>query len=171
MTAPIDDERVRLALDEHVEGRTVAPSTPVSGRAPAPRRTAPHPPGGRQSTRGAGRGGRVDLVVFFTLQPLHHHGRSGIPAATPSVPSGWVAHSAYGLQIAAPRTWSVQVFGQCPDGSRPGTLFIGTSQFDAFCPEYGADATRVDMYRTDDGPTATDQDHGPAHVSGCTGCR
>lgn len=49
-------------------------------------------------------------------------------------PSDWVAHSAYGLQLSVPRTWSVQVFGQCPNGQKPGTLFIGTSRFVDYCP-------------------------------------
>lgn len=90
----------------------------------------------------------VLAVVFFTAGPLRHAGPSATPAAASSIPSGWIAHSAYGLQIATPKAWSVQVFGQCPDGSKPGTLFIGTSQFVDNCPSYGSDTSQVDMFRS-----------------------
>ena len=37
----------------------------------------------------------------------------------------------------------MQVFDQCPDGQKPGTLFIGTSQFVDMCPEYGSNTSTV----------------------------
>ena len=72
----------------------------------------------------------------------------------------------FGLRAPArgPRTWSVQVFGQCPHGGRPGTLFIGTSQFVDLCPSYGADTTQVDMYRSDGRPIPTGRSQGSTHV-------
>jgi uncharacterized protein (DUF983 family) len=69
-------------------------------------------------------------------------------STTPGAPPGWIAHSAYGLQLSVPKSWSVEVFGQCPKGG-PGTLFIGTTQFVDNCPAYGWNATQVDMYRPD----------------------
>jgi len=146
MTSPIDNDRVRLALEDMLRtGQLGAPAlSAVELRQRYEQRRIP----------------RVDIkalvavaaalaliVVFFTVQPLRHDARSNNPAAPPSVPSGWIAHSAYGLQIAAPRAWSVQVFGQCPK-SNAGTLFIGTSQFVAFCPEYGSNTTQVDIFKT-----------------------
>ncbi len=88
------------------------------------------------------------IIVLFTVQPLRGRGRPNRTAAHPSVPSGWTAHSAYGIQIAAPDAWSVQVFGQCPDGSRPGTLFIGTARFVTFCPLHGSGSSQVAVFRT-----------------------
>lgn len=88
------------------------------------------------------------VVVLFSVLPLHPARHAATPPTTSSIPSGWVAHSAYGLQIAAPKAWSVQVFGQCPDGSKPGTLFIGTSQFVDNCPSYRSDTNQVDMFRS-----------------------
>lgn len=107
------------------------------------------------------------IVVFFTIQPHHHSSRSNRPASAPSVPSGWVAHSAYGLQISAPRSWSVQVFGQCPEG-KVGTLFIGTSRFVSLCPAYGSNTTQVDMFKTDslNGPSPSMASTHKIHVHG-----
>jgi hypothetical protein len=115
------------------------------------------------------------IVVLFTLDPLGHpaHRTSAAPAA---IPPGWTAHSAYGIQLAAPNTWSVQVFGQCPDGKRPGTLFIGTSRFNEFCPEYGSGTGQVDVFPdTGGGPDVTPgtlhrmQVHGLSVLSSETG--
>jgi hypothetical protein len=87
------------------------------------------------------------IVVLFAVQPLRHRGEP-VDAGRGTVPHGWVAHSAFGLQIAAPTTWRVEVFGQCPDGRKPGSLFIGTTRFIVNCPEYGADATSVTLFDT-----------------------
>jgi hypothetical protein len=71
------------------------------------------------------------------------------PVGAGTAHSGWIAHSAYGLQLSVPSSWSVRVFGQCPDGQRPGTLFIGTTQFVDSCPAYGSNTTQVDLYKAD----------------------
>ncbi len=70
-------------------------------------------------------------------------------------PAGWVAYSAYGVQLSVPRGWSVQAFGECPDGQRIGTLLIGTPRFVANCPEYGSTTSIVSMnVRPDPGSLA-----------------
>jgi hypothetical protein len=84
------------------------------------------------------------LVVLFTAGPLKSNRQSA--AHVRYSPSGWFAHSAYGLQISAPRDWTVEVFGQCPDGGKPGTLFIGTSKFVDLCPAYGSNTAQVGMF-------------------------
>jgi hypothetical protein len=84
------------------------------------------------------------LVVLFTAGPLKSNRQSA--AHVHYSPSGWTAHSAYGLQISAPRDWTVEVFGQCRDGRKPGTLIIGTSNFVDQCPAYGSNTTQVDMF-------------------------
>ncbi len=66
-------------------------------------------------------------------------------ASTPASTRDWVAHSAYGLQLSVPRSWSVQVFGQCPDGRKPGTLFIGASEFLDNCPMIPSNANLIAM--------------------------
>ena len=163
MMSPTDDEACAACPGRHVAGRTAASAATVGSRAPAPRRTLPSPPGGCQSPGGAGRGRGAHRGLLHR-PALAPRAPSNTPAATPSVPSGWVAHSAYGLQLAAPRTWSVQVFGQCPDGSRPGTLFIGTPPYAVFCPEYGSTTTQVTMYRSEDRPPPTGRLQGSAHI-------
>ena len=76
------------------------------------------------------------VVLAFTVGPLRSN-QHRVATSSPShgIPHGWATYSAYGLQISVPKSWSVQYFGQCPDGQKPGTLFIGTSQFVDNCPE------------------------------------
>jgi hypothetical protein len=91
----------------------------------------------------------VLIVVVFAAGPFHHLApRGSTQPGTPAGPGhpGWIAHSAYGLQLSVPPSWSVQVFGECPDGQKPGTLFIGTAPFIAYCPSFGADTASVAMY-------------------------
>ena len=163
MLSPIDEERVRLALDDMLRaGQLRRP--PLSGAELRLRGERSRPPRVDVKALVALAAAAALIVVFFTVQPLHHEAPTNPAAANPAVPSGWVAHSAYGLQLAAPRTWSVEVFGQCPDGSRPGTLFIGTPPYAVFCPEYGSDTTQVTMYRSEDRPPPTGWLHGSAHI-------
>jgi hypothetical protein len=163
MTSPIDDDRVRHALGNMlVAGQLRRP--PLSAMELRQRHERRRFPRVDTKTLVALAAVVVLLVVFLTVQPLHHGGRSSTLTTTPSVPSGWIAHSAYGLQIATPRAWSVQVFGQCPNGSKPGTLFIGTSQFVDLCPEYGSNTTQVDMIKTDASSSGSARSTGPTHV-------
>lgn len=153
MTAPIDDERVRLALDDMLKAGQLGrpPLSAAELRQRHERRLIPRVDIKALVAIGAA---AALIVVFFTVQPLRHGARSNTQAATSSVPSGWIAHSAYGIQIAAPRTWSVQVFGECPDGRKPGTLFIGPPPFVAHCPEFGSESTQVHMSKTGGPPVA-----------------
>jgi hypothetical protein len=83
-------------------------------------------------------------VVFVGVLATACSARS--EAASSPIPADWIAQSAYGVQLSVPASWSVRDFGQCPDGSRPGTLFIGTSRFVDMCPEYGLGHTQVAIY-------------------------
>ncbi len=87
------------------------------------------------------------VVLAFTAGPLRTDHRAASPGRSTTIPLGWATYSAYGVQISVPRSWSVQYFGQCPDGQKPGTLFIGTSQFGDFCPTY-SNIGVVAVYRT-----------------------
>jgi hypothetical protein len=85
------------------------------------------------------------IVGAFTANHLKANNQSA--GKGHGSPTTWVAHSAYGLQISVPGYWTVEVFGQCRDRTKPGTLFIGTSKFVDFCPMYGSTSTQVDMFR------------------------
>jgi len=61
-----------------------------------------------------------------------------------SIPHGWVAHSAYGLQLSVPKSWAVAYFRNCPVRDA-GTLLIGTPAYYSFCTEIPADANIVTM--------------------------
>jgi hypothetical protein len=89
------------------------------------------------------------VALAFTAGPLHSsQHRAASPPPVPGVPHRWATYSAYGLQISVPKSWSVQYFGQCPDGQKPGTLFIGTSQSVDQCPEFGSNTGMVALYET-----------------------
>lgn len=83
------------------------------------------------------------IVVLFAAGPFRHDHTSTTSDST-AVPTS-IAHSAYGLQITVPKSWSVQVFGECPDGRTPGTLFFGTAEFVVNCPAFGANTNTVSM--------------------------
>jgi hypothetical protein len=73
----------------------------------------------------------------------------GIPAEAAGAtgglaPSGWVAHSAYGLQISVPRSWATGYFANCPLRG-PGTLLIGTPMAYDFCADVPAGTDIVTM--------------------------
>ncbi len=63
-------------------------------------------------------------------------------AAVP--PQGWVAHSAYGLQLSVPKSWGVAYFQNCPLG-KSGSLLIGTPAYESFCAAIPADANIISM--------------------------
>jgi hypothetical protein len=67
-----------------------------------------------------------------------------------SMPRGWVAHSAYGLQLSVPKAWAVTYFRNCPVRDA-GTLLIGTPAYSSFCPEISADANIVTMQPEESG--------------------
>lgn len=61
-----------------------------------------------------------------------------------STPHGWVAHSAYGLQLSVPKDWTVAYSANCPSQA-PGTLLIGTPTYDSFCVYAPPDTNLVTM--------------------------
>jgi hypothetical protein len=90
----------------------------------------------------------VTLIVAGPLRSTQPH----LPTTKRTAPRGWVAYSAYGLQVSIPKSWAVQPFGQCPRGN---TLFIETAQFVANCPEFGSGGTVVSMAAKPDPYTAS----------------
>jgi hypothetical protein len=88
------------------------------------------------------------------------------PVGAATAPSGLIAHSAYGLQLSVPKSWSVQVFGECPDGQKPGTLFIGTPQFGTNCPEFGSKSSQVRIFSSDAIPASLPADQRSIRVHG-----
>jgi hypothetical protein len=68
---------------------------------------------------------------------------AAVASENPS-PQGWVAHSAYGLQLAVPRSWTVEYFQGCAH-SGPGTLLIGTPSTSENCPFIPLDTNIVWM--------------------------
>jgi len=73
------------------------------------------------------------LVLSAPLRPRNSPGGTG---SMVTIPVGWAAYSAYGLQISVPKSWTVRFFSICPGASRPGSLYIGesTSNVSASCP-------------------------------------
>lgn len=74
-------------------------------------------------------------------------------AAAAVAPRGWAAHSAYGLQISIPRSWTVASFQDCPRG-RSGTLLIGAPLPLTNCAEYSAKTNLVAIQPTKSQPVA-----------------
>jgi hypothetical protein len=65
-------------------------------------------------------------------------------AKASTTPHGWVAVSAYGLQLSVPKSWTVLYFKSCPGGD-PGTLMIGTPTLFDVCGFDASDANVVTM--------------------------
>ena len=112
----------------------------MTGRRSSGHRAAPIPVGSWR-----GRLGWVVLVAFGILT------LSWSPVGAAAHHSGprWVAHSAYGLELSVPATWTVAYFLVCPFWSKPGILSIGHSAVAAACPAYQpqdwSDIARVTM--------------------------
>jgi hypothetical protein len=87
----------------------------------------------------------VTILVFALVVagPLRPAKTSPSASKVVHAPKGWVAYSAYGLQLAVPKRWNFQTFGQCP--TEAGSLFIGTSQFVVNCPEFRATNSYVSL--------------------------
>jgi hypothetical protein len=108
------------------------------------------------------------VVLAFTAGPLRTDHRAASPGRSTTIPLGWATYSAYGVQISVPRSWSVQYFGQCPDGQKPGTLFIGTSQFIDQCQYVSAKTGRVALSVSSDMGTGATNPAPIAIVNGLT---
>jgi hypothetical protein len=86
------------------------------------------------------------VAVLVIAGPLHTTKASPSAAKKGTSPAGWVAHSVYGLQVSVPKSWSVQTFGGCPDGHRPGTLFLGEPRsLFVNCPAYRSNSSIVSI--------------------------
>ena len=151
MTDDLDpDEVVRAAMAKALEtGREVRPTvTAAAVRRRAWRTHFPRIDTKLVSASAAVLVLVVTLVVAGPLRSTQPHQ----PTTKRTAPRGWVAYSAYGLQVSVPRSWSVRPFGQCPRGN---TLFIGTSQFAASCPAFGSTGTTVSVSAEPDPYTAS----------------
>jgi hypothetical protein len=82
--------------------------------------------------------GCVSLIVALAM------GLGTATGAAVSASQGSNAHSAYGLQLSVPKSWTVSYFESCPDG-KPGTLLIGTPLHLDFCPNYPPNPNVVTM--------------------------
>lgn len=83
-------------------------------------------------------------------------------APVPGVPSGWLAHSAYGLQLSVPKSWAVTYFVcNCPDTLKPGTLSVASS-FVCNCPATPQTTNQVTITYVAQPPTAASDP--PAHM-------
>lgn len=71
-----------------------------------------------------------------------------VPA--PASHRGWVAHSAYGIQLSIPKSWKVTYFSPCP---RTGTLNVGAAGYTLNCPNDGG-GSWVEIDATLPGPSS-----------------
>jgi hypothetical protein len=85
--------------------------------------------------------GIAGLVLPVTLSGLAQAGSAGAVSS----PSGWVAHSAYGIQVSVPKWWKVTYFSPC---SQRNTLNIGEASFAAACPNFVDSENWVDVTST-----------------------
>jgi hypothetical protein len=88
----------------------------------------------------------VVLVVALFAAPLRHHAQPSLSSTGGRVPKGWLAHSAYGLQISVPTSWRVSYFPGCSYAERPGVLAIGLSDLAYSCPEFEGHGALVSLY-------------------------
>ncbi len=141
---PWDDERIGSVLQDMLSAgmRPAAPLSASELRMKARRRSTP-----RIDTKALVAVAALVTVFIVVVAAGPLRGDRQPATGVRGSAAGWYAHSAYGLQISAPKTWAVEVFGQCPDGTKPGTLFIGTSSFVDSCPGYVSTTTRVDMFQ------------------------
>jgi hypothetical protein len=167
VSSTASDDGVRSALREMLESGSQPPPriTAAELRRRAERRRLPHVDAKALIALAAA---MVLIVALVSAGPFR--ARRTVNASGGTRAAGVLAHSAYGVQVAVPTSWSVEVFGLCPDGRRPGTLFIGTSQFTASCPNYSSDTTVVSIWSTSGGSTTPTfgQSYRLIHVNGLT---
>jgi hypothetical protein len=85
-------------------------------------------------------------LVALTTPLIATAGAEAVP------PQGWVAHSAFGLQLSVPKLWGVAYFQNCPL-RKFGTLLIGTPADQSFCAHIPADANIISMLPQQSGST------------------
>ena len=130
--APDPDERVRLLTADMLEtGRAFIDSYP-SRRYPTPSPVGQHSHGSTPiSVVAAAAVDRVLVVALVTVGRLHTRASTATKQGT--TPAGWVAYSAYGLQVAVPRPWFVLPIITCPANSKPGSLTFGEADLRIKC--------------------------------------
>ena len=78
----------------------------------------------------------VLIVALFASQSFRAGKHRASASGSTSGQHGWVAHSAYGVQVSVPSSWKIAYFPGCPSYQRPGALTIGVSTLSFFCPAY-----------------------------------
>jgi len=140
MSATTDEELVRSALHDMLrEGEL--PLVPLTGgviRIGSRGRTCPRIDPKLVATVAAA---IVLVAVLFAAVP--HRGTSHPPVAAPGLGGrhGSTAYSAYGVQLSAPRSWSVRYFPGCPNSGPQPVLSIGQSELAYLCPAYRSPRT------------------------------
>jgi hypothetical protein len=89
------------------------------------------------------------LLALGALTTRPTAASSGAAAASSR---GWVAHSAFGLQLSVPKSWGIAYFQNCPL-PRSGTLLIGTPTYEDFCTNIPAGANMISMLPQGSGST------------------
>jgi len=92
----------------------------------------------------------VLIVAVFASQSFRSGNHPASTSGSTSPKPGWVAHSAYGVQVSVPKSWKVIYFPGCPLYQRSGVLTIGVSVVPFFCPAYipPASSTSVSLSLT-----------------------
>jgi len=86
----------------------------------------------------------VAAVLLLIVAPLPLTGAGAARARANPAPRGWVAHSAYGLQLSVPKSWATEYFASCP-ARGSGTLLIGKPTVAAYCAFIPASADVITM--------------------------
>jgi hypothetical protein len=116
------EERVRSLMADMLEtGRAFrAPVRPVDIRRRARWTSFP-----RIDTKAFVAAAAVIVLVAALVTVGRLHTRASTATKQGTAPVGWVAYSAYGLQVSVPRDWSVRYLRTCPATSKPGSLSVG----------------------------------------------
>jgi len=87
-------------------------------------------------------------VPAFAMTATTATGATAATATAGPTPRGWVAESAYGVQLSVPPSWRTAYFQNCPFRGAGGTLLIGTPSVLDFCEENAVNANIVTMQPT-----------------------
>jgi hypothetical protein len=130
-----DEDAVRSGIQEMLRAgeQPRAPLTAAELRAQAAGRRLSHVDGKLAVTLAAA---AVLIVALFASQSFRAGDHPASTSGSTSGKPGWVAHSAYGVQVSVPKSWKVVYFPGCPSYQRPGVLTIGVSAAPFFCPAY-----------------------------------
>jgi hypothetical protein len=87
-------------------------------------------------------------VPAFAMTATAATGATAATATAGPTPRGWVAESAYGVQVSVPPSWRTAYFENCPYRGAGGTLLIGTPSAIDFCAQYPESTNIVTMQPT-----------------------